>query len=125
REEERKQRTPFAAVVDDYLVREVEGHDPARPLKRSAGKIRSTLTNILVPLFGARPLTELTADDLLPPLELIARLGTDRALVRLGARRALRRRGRRAGPGSEKARALYVFTKRLFNGALDLDSLQL
>jgi len=119
RQQERKQRTTFAAVVDDYLVREVEGHDPARPLKRSAGKIRSTLTNILVPLFGARPLTELTADDLLPPLELIARLGTDRALVRLGARKALRRRGRKAGPGSEQARALFVFTKMLFNWALD------
>ena len=119
REQERRQRVTFAAVAGDYLAQEVYGHDPQRPLKRSAIKMRSVLTDILVPLFGRRPIAELTADDMLPAFELIARLGSDGALVKLGARKTLRRRGRKAQPCPEQARALFAFTKMLFNWALD------
>src|SRR5215831_3605061 len=34
REQERRQRVTFVAVADDYLAREIYGHDPRRPLKR-------------------------------------------------------------------------------------------
>jgi integrase len=119
RAQERKRRTVFAAVVDDYLVQEIVGLNPTTPRKRSAGKMRNALIDVLVPLFGARPITELTADDILPPLELIARIGSDRALVKLNARKRLRRPGRKARPSPEQARALFTFTKMLFNWALD------
>jgi integrase len=119
RAQERKQRTTFAAVVDDYLAHEIVGLNPAAPRKRSAGKMRNALVDVLVPLFGARPIADLTAADILPPLELIARIGSDRALVKLGARKRLRRPGRKAQASPEQARALFVFCKMIFNWALD------
>jgi integrase len=81
--------------------------------------MRNALVDVLLPLFGARPSADLTADDLLPPLELIARAGSDRALVKLGARKRLRRPGRKARPSPEQGRALFTFVKMLFNWALD------
>jgi integrase len=119
REQERKQRTTFAAVVDDYLAHELVGIDPEKPRKRSAAKMRNALVDVLVPLFGERPIVDLTADDILPPIELIARLGSDRALVKLGARKKLRRPRRKARASPEQARALFTFIKMLFNWALD------
>lgn len=97
REQERRQRFTFAAVANDYLKQVVYGPDawvaamaaadgqpPEReskpPLKRTAAKIRNALVDILIPLFGQRPITELTADDdFLPAFELIARVGSDQA----------------------------------------------
>jgi integrase len=119
RMQERKRRTSFAAVVDDYLVQEIIGLNPTTPRKRSAAKMRNALVDVLLPLFGTRPITELTADDILPSLELIARIGSDRALVKLGARKKLRRPGRKAQASPEQARALFTFIKMLFNWALD------
>jgi integrase len=120
RAQERKLRTTFAAVVDDYLAHEIVGLNPAAPRKRSAAKMRNAFVDVLVPLFGERPITDLTADDIMPPLELTARIGSDRALVKLGVRKKLRRPGRKARPSPEQARALFTFTKMLFNWTLDI-----
>jgi integrase len=81
--------------------------------------MRNVLTNILVPLFGRRPIADLTADDILPPFQLIARMGSDRALLKLGVRKTLSRHGRKAQPSPEQARALFTFAKMIFNWALD------
>ena len=91
----RARATTFAAVVEDYI--RVEVHGPGgeqRPRHRNARVLARDLRDVLVPLFGPRPITELTADEIMPALELIGRIGTDRALVMLGARRKLRRPGR-------------------------------
>jgi integrase len=61
----------------------------------------------------------LTADDIMPPLELIARMGTDRALVKVGVRKKLRRPGRKARATPEQARALFTFAEMVFNWAID------
>jgi len=119
RKRERERATTFAAVATDYLDREIYGLDRARPKKRSAAKIEQALTDVLVPLFGARPITALTADEIMRPIELIARLGTDRALVKLNARKRLRRPGRKARPTPEQARALFTFAEMIFNWAID------
>ena len=91
RKRERERATTFAAVVDDYLAREIVGLNPERPNKRSAAKIKQALADVLVPLFGSRPITALTADEIMRPIELIGSVGTDRALVKLGVRKKLRR----------------------------------
>jgi integrase len=119
RVQERKRRTTFKAVVEDYIASEVIGLDPDKPRHRNPAKICNALRDVLIPLFGERPITELTADDIMPPLELISRLGTDRALVRLGVRKKLRRPGRKAHPTPEQARALFTFTEMIFNWAID------
>jgi integrase len=119
RQRERERATTFAAVAADYLDREIYGHDRARPKKRSAAKIEQCLRDVLVPLFGARPITLLTADEIMRPLDLIARVGTDRALVKLGVRKKLRRPGRKAGPSPEQSRLLFTYIEMVFNWALD------
>jgi integrase len=119
RAQERKRRTTFKAVVEDYIASEVIGLDPDKPRHRTPAKICNALRDVLIPLFGEQPITGLTADDIMPPLELIARLGTDRALVKLGVRKKPRRPGRKARPTPEQARALFTFAEMIFNWAID------
>ena len=119
RKRERERATTFAGVAEDYLDREIFGLDRARPKKRSAAKIQQSLRDVLVPLFGARPIILLTADEIMRPLDLIARIGTDRALVKLGARKKLRRPGRKAGPSPEQSRLLFTYIEMVCNWALD------
>jgi integrase len=119
RERERKRRTTFAAVVEGYIEREVIGPNPDKPCQRNPRKILNGLRDVLIPLLGSRPVADLTADDIMPPLELIGRIGTDRALVKLGARKTLRRPGRKARPCPEQARALFTFAEMVFNWAID------
>src|SRR5262249_32226028 len=119
RKRERERASTFAAVAEDYLDREIFGHDRARPKKRSAAKIAQSLHAVLIPLFGARPITALTADEIMRAFDLIARVGTDRALVKLGARKKLRRPGRTAGPSLEQARLLFTYFEMVANWALD------
>jgi len=119
RKRERERATTFAAVVDDYLAREIVGLNPERPNKRSAAKIKQALADVLVPLFGSRPITALTADEIMRPIELIGSVGTDRALVKLGVRKKLRRPQRKARPSPEQGRALFTFVEMVFNWAID------
>jgi integrase len=121
REQVRKQRVTFAGVARDYLQQAVVGHDPEKPNKRTAGRMRGIITDILIPLFGDRPIAEITADDLMRAFDSVARVGTDRALIKLGARRKLRRRNRNGKPSPEQARALFTFSAMIFNWALDHD----
>jgi integrase len=120
RAQDRARATTFAAVVEDYL--RIEVHGPGgedRPRHRNARALARDLRDVLIPLFGARPITELTADEIMPALELIGRIGTDRALVKLGARRKLRRPGRKGRPSPEQARALFAVFKMVFGWAID------
>jgi integrase len=119
RARERARATTFGAVVEDYLTREVIGLHPERPRKRSAAKMTNALRDVLLPLFGTRPIAQLTADEIMPPLELIARMGSDRALVKLKARKTLRRPGRKSRPSPEQARALFTFVEMICNWAID------
>ena len=107
RARDRARATTFTAVVEDYIRVEVLGSGGEdRPRHRNACALARDLRDVLIPLFGSRPITELTADEIMPALELIGRIGTDRALVKLGARRKLRRPGRKGRPSPEQARAL-------------------
>ena len=118
--EARKQRHTFAHLVERYTAIEVIGRDPARPRLRSHRKLRNAL-DILVALFGDRPLADFEDDPeaLMTPLDLIAKVGTDRALVQLGARKKPRRPGHASKPSPEQARALFTFLNMTFNFAVE------
>jgi len=120
RARDRARATTFAAVVEDYIRIEVHGPGGAeRPAKRTANALVHALRDVLVPAFGARPITELSAAEIMPMLELIGRIGTDRALVKLGARKKLRRPGHEGGPSPEQARQLFTFLKMVIGWAID------
>src|SRR5262245_1341109 len=120
REAEARRRTTFGAVVEDYIRSEVYGRGgEKRPQHRNAAKTVAALCGTLVPLFGHRPVTELTGSEILTPIELISEIGTDRALVRLRARKALRRPGRKSRPAASHARSLLAFMDMVLNWASD------
>jgi len=116
READARRATTFAAVVEDFIRMVVQGSGK-QPHYRTSDKAIARLRNILVPLLGHRPITELTAHEILEPLELIHRIGTDRALVRLKVRKALQRPGRKSQPAPEQARKLFTVMERLLNWA--------
>ena len=123
REQDARRTITFEAVVEDYI--RVEVHGPGgerRPRHRTADQTITALRGILVPLFGHRPITELTANEILTPIELIGQIGTDRAMVRLGARKALQRPGRKPRPALTQARALFAFMEMVLNWASEPDA---
>jgi integrase len=120
RAQERKRRATCAAVIEDYIRIEVYGPGgEERPRHRNPAKICNALRDVLIPLFGDRPIAELSSEDVMAPIELIGRMGSDRALVNLKARKQLRRPGRKARPSPEQARALFTFAEMVFNWAID------
>jgi integrase len=118
--EARKRRHTFAHVVERYIDIEVVGPNSERPRHRSHRKMRNGL-DVLVALFGERPVTDFEDDPepLMMPLEEIARVGTDRALVKLGRRKKLLRPGRASKPSPEQARALFTYLNMVFNFAVE------
>jgi integrase len=123
REQERKRAATFEAVAEDYIRVEVYGPGgEKRPRHRTAHKTVTALRGTLVPLFGHRSITELTAPEILRPLELIGQIGSDRALLKLKARKQLVRPGRKRHPAPANARSLYSLLQMLLNWASDPDA---
>jgi integrase len=123
REQERKRATTFAAVVEDYIRIEVYGPGgEKRPKHRTADKTVTALRGTLAPLFGHRHITELTATEILKPIELIGQIGSDRALLKLKVRRQLARPGRKSRPAPAQARALFAFMEMVLNWASEPDA---
>jgi integrase len=118
--EVRKQRHTFRHVVERYIAIEVIGSNSEHPRHRNNYKMRNAL-DILVALFGDRPVTDFEDDPeaLMAPLELIGQLGSDRALVKLGCRKKPLRPTRPARPSPEQARALFTFLHMVFNFAVE------
>jgi integrase len=118
READARRAITFAAVVEDYIRAAVLGSGK-RPNHRTADETIRTLREVLVPLFGHRPITELTALEMLAPIKTIAEIGTDRALVRLGVRKALRRPGHKPRSTPSQAHGLFALLRMVFNWASD------
>jgi integrase len=120
RDQDRRRQTTFAGVVEDYIRIEVYGPGgEERPRHRTVKGTLNALRDVLVPMFGHRPIAELTTEEIMAPIELIGRMGSDRALVKLKARKTLRRPGRKSRPTPEQARALFAFAEMVFNWAID------
>jgi integrase len=123
RKQEARRAITFKSVAEDFI--RVEVHGPGgekRPRHRSANKTVTALREILVPLFGHRPITELTATEILEPIELIGQIGTDRAMVRLGIRKALHRPGRKSLPAPAQARVLFALCQMVLRWASEPDA---
>jgi integrase len=118
REQERKRAITFGSVAEDYIRREVYGPGgEKKPRHRTAGRTVSALRNVLIPLFGHRPVAELTAREILEPLELIGQIGSDHALLKLKARKQMVRPGRKRRPALSQARSLFAFMEMVLNWA--------
>jgi integrase len=107
----RKRNDTIAALAETYLASQVVGK--MRSEKRTIDNFR----NILIPLFGHRPVAELTSREVSLALREIEQHGTDRGLVKLGVRKELRRPGRASEPAPVQARFLFTFLNMMLTWA--------
>ena len=103
-EADRKRRDTIAALAETYLATQVIGK------MRQEYRTVHIFRDILIPLFGHRPVAELTSREVSLALAEIEKHGSDLGLVKLGVRKELRRPGRaNGGPAPQQARNLFIF----------------
>lgn len=101
-EADRKRNDTIGALAETYLARQVIGK------ARQEAHVLHNFRKILIPMFGHRPIADLTSREVSLALAAIEQHGTDHGLVKLGIRKELcRDRASRPAPG--QARNLFVF----------------
>jgi integrase len=109
---QRKRANSFAAVVEDFIRESIIGHDPENPRQRRGAKVARELRDFFVPLWGDRPITEITRADIQAAIIGIRDHGGRGMLAAAGIKGAKRpAKGKRA-PG--QARNLLGNLKALF-----------
>ena len=131
REEERQRResayrqsNTFAAVVEDYLRQEVIGPDPNAPRQRKGREVARDLLRVFVPLWGDRPILDVSRHDVLSAIETVRDHGTDQLLTRHGIKASKhgfkkRRLSGKSRPAPVQARNLLGYLNRLFSWAIE------
>jgi integrase len=115
----RRRRDTVGAVIEAYIAQEVIGPDPSRPRQRNHRKTLNGLRDILSPAFGDLPIAELHQRHVMPLIEAIGEIGTDRALVKFGIRKKLRRPTRAGKPSPVQARTLFALLDNVCRWAAD------
>jgi integrase len=84
---------------------------------RTAVRITYSFRDILIPLFGHRPVAELNHKEVSLALREIEQHGTDRGLVKLGIRKQLHRPSRPSKPAPVQARMLFAYLDMMLRWA--------
>src|SRR5262245_51868662 len=108
-EADRKRADTIAAVYEVYKREKIIGPDPKHPRQRAWRRTCHNFEDILIPLFGQRPIAELTSKEVLAALREIEELGTDHGLVKLKVRKQLRRPGTKPKPAPQQGRNLFIY----------------
>jgi integrase len=117
----RQQENTFAQAAADYIENDVVGLDPKRPRQRKAKDIRRIFDRVLIPLWGGKPITAITADDIEDVIQRVKKSGTAAMMVSFGIKPPPRahKRGRPASrqgtPAPGQARNLLSTIKTFFN----------
>jgi integrase len=77
----RRQANTFAAVLEDYIRLAVIGPDPKNPLQRRGNEVARDLRRTFVPLWGSRPVTDITRRDVLMVIEGVRDVGTEQTVA--------------------------------------------
>ena len=118
-EADRKRKDTIASLAEIYIATQVIGPDPKHPRMRCAERYEYELRNVLVPMFGHRPVAELTAQEVSTAMREIEALGTDHGLLKLGVRKELVRPSRAPKPAPQMARELFINLDLLLAWAAD------
>jgi len=102
-EHDRKRNDTIAALAETYLATQVAGK------MRTEVRIVYSFRDILIPLFGHRPVAELTSREVSLALAEIEKFGTDHGLVKLGIRKQPHRPNRPRKPAPVQARMLFAY----------------
>src|SRR5262249_57000581 len=59
-QEQRRRTNTFTAVAEDYIRLAVIGPDPENPKQRRGRQVARDIRRVFIPLWGARPISEIT-----------------------------------------------------------------
>jgi integrase len=105
----------FAAVAEDFIREVAVGADPAKPKQRRGNAVAGDIRRTLIPVWGPRPITEITRHEVRSLIEQVRDLGTDGMLVARGIKG---RKGKRR-PMPSQAGHVLAYAKQIFSWALD------
>ena len=117
-QELRRRANTFAAVGEDYIRLVVIGPDPDNPRQRRGRQVERDIRRVFIPLWGGRPITEITRHDVLAVIEAVRDGGADKMLRGHGIK-IPRRNGDAAKPAPAQARILLAYAKTLFSWAVE------
>ncbi len=119
-QEQRRRANTFAAVAEDYIRLVLIGPDRDNPRQRRGKEVERDIRRAFIPLWGARPIAEITRHDVLAAIEAVRDGGTDKMLRDHGIKTP-RRNGDAAKSRSApvQARNLLVYAKTLFGWAVE------
>ncbi|HEY5305930.1 MAG TPA: integrase arm-type DNA-binding domain-containing protein [Pseudolabrys sp.] len=118
--EQRKRGNTFANVVEDFIRLAVIGPDPENPKQRRGAKVARELRQFFVPLWGGKPVAEITRENIQNAIKGIRDYGARGMLAAHGIKDGKRGRTERKGaPG--QARNLLGNLKTLFAWAIEVN----
>lgn len=109
-EAERRRVNTVAAIVEDYIAKEI-------PRQRRGKNVARELRRVVLPLWGKRPVASLTRAEIKREIEAIRDMGAVAALAVHGIK--LKRGHRRPTP--TYARSILSYLKALFGWAIDTE----
>lgn len=113
--EQRKRNNTFAAVVEDYVKFAAIGPDPENPKQRQGRRVARELRELFVPLWGGRPIAEITREQVQGVIKSVRDYGTNGMLAAHGIKGGNRKR--KGAPG--QARNLLGTLKMFFSWAIE------
>jgi integrase len=115
RERQRERTNTFAAAVEEYIGHAVIGRDPNRPRQRKGEEVVRVFRQVLVPIWGNRPIATLSRADILGVVEGIRDAGT-RAMLASHSVRVAKSCSR---PAPDQARNVLGYLKTFFSWMIE------
>ena len=120
REQAKDRERTFGVIAAAYLAAVAVGPDPNKPKQRKGNEVARDVNRTLVPIWGDRPITEITRRDIRSVVEDIRDVGTAKMLTTRGVKADVSRFARsHPGPAPVQAHNILGYTKRIFGWALD------
>jgi hypothetical protein len=115
----RRRANTLARVIEDYIDKEAIGPDPERPKQRRSHHIARELRRTIVPLWGKRPVADVTRADVQGMIEAVR----DHGAVKMLAAHGVKIKRGYDRPTPTYARNLLSYLKTVFErGAYGLES---
>jgi integrase len=115
RENQRQHANTFEVAAVEYLQQVVIGRDPARPRQRKGYEVDRVFRNVLIPIWGRRPIADIKRSDVLAAIAGIRDHGTAGMLAAHGVRGF---KGK-AQPAPGQARNVLAYLRTLFSWAIE------
>lgn len=121
-EADRAEELTFGAVAEAYILAVAVGRDPEHPKQRKGNEVARDIRRTLLPIWGDRPIADITRRDIRGVIEGIRDLGTKAMLAGRGIELEVSKFARsHPGPAPIQARHLLGYIKRIFGWALETE----